>query len=104
MPRRPGAATDFDSVAALSDRLRGLAARLHAKNRIHLGEQSYAWELAELLDRIGRDNFFINLPSNPTVATRNALRRAHELLGRRDGEIHIFVDKRKQEAKEKESG
>lgn len=54
-----------------------------------------------LLEDLGRDNFFMNVPSNPTMATRNALIRAQELLGRKDSEIHIFVDKRKQQEEQK---
>jgi sulfate permease, SulP family len=56
-----------------------------------------------LLDNLGRDNFFMDKPSNPTLSTRNALRRAQELLGQREAEIRIFVDKQKQETKESET-
>lgn len=50
-----------------------------------------------LLDKLGRANFFMHKPSNPVYSTRNALKRAQELLGQRDADIRIFVDKRKQE-------
>lgn len=53
---------------------------------------------AGLIEKIGRENFFMQVPSNPTISTRNALRRAQEILGRKDSEIHIFVDKRKHES------
>jgi len=52
-----------------------------------------------LLEKLGRDNFFMDKPSNPTFSTRNALRRAQELLGQRDADITIFVGKRKEEKK-----
>jgi hypothetical protein len=43
----------FDSIEDLGELLQIIAARLHAKNRIWLGEQHYVWELACLIDRIG---------------------------------------------------
>lgn len=45
-----------------------------------------------LLEKIGPENFFREVPGNPTVSTRNALVRAQQILGRRDARIHIFVD------------
>jgi SulP family sulfate permease len=45
-----------------------------------------------LLELLGRENFFMNSPSNPTIATRNALRRAQKLLGTRQANIRIYVD------------
>ncbi|MCD8482346.1 MAG: sodium-independent anion transporter [Verrucomicrobia bacterium] len=46
-----------------------------------------------LLDKLGRRNFFMEMPSNPTYSTRNALKRAQEILGQREADIRIFVDK-----------
>jgi SulP family sulfate permease len=45
-----------------------------------------------LLERLGRENFFPELPSNPTIATRQALHRARQLLGQTSADIRIFVD------------
>ena len=45
-----------------------------------------------LLELLGRENFFMNSPSNPTIATRNALRRAQALLGTKQANIRIYVD------------
>ncbi len=53
-----------------------------------------------LLAKLGRDNFFMEKPSNPTVSTRNALRRAQEILGQSEADIRIFVD----QSKKKEDG
>jgi hypothetical protein len=36
------------------------------------------------------------VPTNPTLSTRHALKRAVEVLGRRDVDIRIFVDPSKQ--------
>ncbi|MCC5806772.1 MAG: SulP family inorganic anion transporter [Opitutales bacterium] len=54
-----------------------------------------------LLDKLGRDNFFMEKPSNPTLSTRNALKRAQELLGQREADIRIFVDQSKKKAEDK---
>jgi len=50
-----------------------------------------------LLEKIGRENFFMLVPSNPTLSTRNALKRAQQILGHGESDIRIFVDKRRQE-------
>ncbi|MEZ5277374.1 MAG: SulP family inorganic anion transporter [Opitutaceae bacterium] len=52
-----------------------------------------------LLDLLGRKNFFMEVPSNPTVSTRNALKRAQTLLGQQKANIRIYVDPAKQNAK-----
>ena len=44
---------------------------------------------------IGRDNIFPGSPENPNLATRNALMRAQELLGTKEADIQIFIDKNK---------
>jgi SulP family sulfate permease len=43
-----------------------------------------------LLDLIGRTNFLMEWPQNPTLSSRNALKRAQEILGSKDAEISIF--------------
>jgi SulP family sulfate permease len=45
-----------------------------------------------LLDLIGRRNFFMDIPSKATLSTRNALKRAQELLGQKAANIRIYVD------------
>ena len=50
---------------------------------------------AGLITKLGEANFFREDPVNPTLSTRNALKRATEVLGRRDAEIRIFVDSSK---------
>lgn len=44
------------------------------------------------IERLGADNFFKEFPANPNLSTRDALKRATQLLGRRDADIRIFVD------------
>ena len=43
----------------------------------------------------------MDVPSNPTLSTRNALKRAQELLGQKKANIRIYVDPTKQK---KDSG
>ena len=48
-----------------------------------------------MIDVIGRDNIFMGAPSNPNISTRNALKRAQELLGTEKAEVHIYYDPNK---------
>lgn len=45
-----------------------------------------------ILETIGRDNFFLGSVRNPNLATRNALKRAQELIGPEKAEVKIFYD------------
>ncbi len=54
---------------------------------------------AGTIELVGEENFFREVPTNPTLSTRDALKRATELLGRRDAEVRIFVDQNKQKDK-----
>lgn len=49
-----------------------------------------------LVEVIGKDNLFIASPANPNVSTRNALKRAQEILGIQDAEVRIYYDPSKQ--------
>lgn len=46
---------DFASPEELAALLDAIGLRLHAQNRVGMGEQAYAWEIAELIRRIGAD-------------------------------------------------
>ena len=54
---------------------------------------------AGTIEQIGEENFFREDPTNPTVSTRDALKRATKILGRRDAEVRIFVDQNRPEKK-----
>lgn len=55
-----------------------------------------------LIDVIGRENIFPDMPSNPTMATAKALKRAMQLLGGKEADVRIFLGKsRKQKNPEK---
>ena len=45
----------------------------------------------------GETNLFLNWPSNPNLSTRDALKRAQQLLGTNEAEIRIFYDANKKE-------
>ena len=45
-----------------------------------------------MVDVIGRKNVFLNSPKNPNLSTRNALKRAQEILGTTEADIRIFYD------------
>jgi len=43
----------------------------------------------------GESNIFLTMPSNPNISTRDALRRAQQLLGTKQAEVRIFYDPNK---------
>lgn len=47
---------------------------------------------ADMIDIIGRKNIYLNSPRNPNLSTRNALKRAQEVLGTTEADIRIFYD------------
>jgi SulP family sulfate permease len=51
-----------------------------------------------VLDTLGKANFFPGNAANPNISTRNALRRAQEILGVENPEIHIYFDPNKKTA------
>lgn len=40
----------------------------------------------------GESNIFLTMPSNPNISTRDALRRAQQLLGTTEADVRIFYD------------
>jgi SulP family sulfate permease len=52
-----------------------------------------------MIEVIGKENIFPASPSNPNVATRNALKRAQQILGTTEADVKIFFDpsKKKEE-------
>jgi SulP family sulfate permease len=45
-----------------------------------------------LVEVIGKDNIFPASPANPNLSTRNALRRAQQILGIKDADVRIYYD------------
>ncbi len=62
----PPVLPDFQSGEDFAAVMAGLAARLHAKNRIWLGESGYAWHLARLIAAVGED--FREALADPEIA------------------------------------
>jgi len=48
-----------------------------------------------LIDILGKKNFFMGSSANPNMATRNALKRAQELLGSDKADVRIYFDPNK---------
>jgi hypothetical protein len=51
-----------------------------------------------LIEIIGRENIFPDTPSNPTLATAKALKRAMQLMGTHDADVRIFLGTSKKSA------
>ena len=49
-----------------------------------------------LVNVIGKENIFPGSASNPNIATRNALKRAQQILGVAEPDVHIYYDANKQ--------
>jgi len=48
-----------------------------------------------LLDYLGKENFFRFHPENPTISTRDALKRAQEIMGSKSAQITIFASEKR---------
>jgi len=48
-----------------------------------------------LIEILGKKNFFMGSSANPNMATRNALKRAQELLGGQKADVKIYYDPNK---------
>lgn len=88
---------DATSVVALEE----LVQFLNSHNRyvIISGASKEVYRVlrnAGTVDVIGRENIFLNNARNPNLSTRNALKRAQELLGTTEADIRIFYDPTKE--------
>ncbi len=84
---------DATSVLALEEMVHFL--RGHDRHVIISGATKDVYRVlknAGSVEVIGRDNIFVNHPRNPNLSTRNALKRAQELLGTDEADIRIFYD------------
>jgi sulfate permease, SulP family len=96
---------DATSVMALED----LAAFMR-RNGLHLLISGATKDVYKVLKRSGiletlqqgadrtqgESNIFLTMPSNPNISTRDALRRAQQLLGTKEADVRIFYDPGKQ--------
>lgn len=84
---------DATSVVALEELVAFL--RGHERHVIISGATKEVYRVlknAGSVEVIGRENIFVNHPRNPNLSTRNALKRAQELLGTDEADIRIFYD------------
>lgn len=84
---------DATSVMALEDLVRAL--RADGRDLIISGVMKDIYRVLRdsgMVDVIGKDNLFPSSPTNPNVATRNALKRAQQILGTTEAEVKIFFD------------
>lgn len=84
---------DATSVMALEELLRVL--RADGRDLIVSGAMKDVYRVLKdsgLVEVIGKSNIFLGSPSNPNLSTRNALKRAQEILGRKDADVRIYFD------------
>ncbi|MBL9131945.1 MAG: SulP family inorganic anion transporter [Verrucomicrobiaceae bacterium] len=88
---------DATSVLALEELLRIL--RADERHLIISGASKDVYRVLKnsgLVNTVGRDNIFLASASNPNLSTRNALKRAQEILGIKDADVRIYFDPSKQ--------
>ena len=88
---------DATSVMALEELVRAL--RADGRDLIISGVLKDIYRVLRdsgMVEVIGKENIFLSSPSNPNVATRNALKRAQQILGTEEAEVRIYFDPAKQ--------
>ena len=88
---------DATSVLALEELLRIL--RADERHLIVSGASKDVYRVLKnsgLVDVIGRENIYPASPTNPNLSTRNALKRAQQILGIKDADVRIYFDPSKQ--------
>lgn len=86
---------DATSVMALEELIRQL--RATGRDLLVSGAMRDVYRVLKdsgMIEVIGRENFFMGSAANPNLATRNALKRAQQILGGREADIHIYFDPR----------
>lgn len=86
---------DATSVMALEELVRAL--RSTGRDLIISGAGKDVYRVLRdsgALDTVGRENFFMGSAQNPNISTRNALKRAQQIIGVRDAEVQIYYDPR----------
>ncbi|MCB1225836.1 MAG: SulP family inorganic anion transporter [Verrucomicrobiales bacterium] len=87
---------DATSVMALAELIQ--VVRADGRDIIISGAMKDVYRVlknAGIVELLGRQNIFLGSPTNPNLSTRNALKRAQEILGRTDADVHIFFDPNK---------
>lgn len=84
---------DATSILALEDLI--VSMQKSGRHLLISGASKEVYKIlrdTKVLETLGRDNFFLASPSNPNLATRNALKRAQILLGDEKVEVRIYHD------------
>jgi len=92
---------DATSVMALEELIRVM--RENGRDLIVSGAMKDVYRVLRdsgLVGIIGRENLFMGSATNPNISTRNALKRAQQILGVEQADIHIYYDPRHQKAGE----
>ena len=88
---------DATSVMALEDLVKFL--RSKQRHLIISGAMKGVYRVLKdsgMVEVIGRENVFLGSAQNPNLSTRNALKRAQELIGSKDAEVKIYYDPAKE--------
>jgi SulP family sulfate permease len=92
-------AHNLDASVALTIKDLVLFARSSGRDVIVSGAHAYVERVfrnSGLLDTLGEENFFRYHPENPTISTRDALKRAQEITGTKSADIKIFASEKKE--------
>ena len=84
---------DATSVMALEELVTAL--RADGRDLIISGAMKDVYRVLKdsgLVDVIGRENIYLGSTTNPNISTRNALKRAQQILGTADAKVHIYFD------------
>jgi len=82
---------DASAILALEELVQFM--RKNGRDLIVSGARKEVYRICKrtgLLDLIGRKNFFVEWPQNPTLSTRNALKRAQEILGQKEAHVRVY--------------
>ncbi len=92
-------AHNLDASVALTIKELVLIARKNGRDVIVSGAHPYVervFQNSGLLETLGESNFFRYHPENPTISTRDALKRAQEITGERSADITIYASEKKE--------
>ena len=92
-------AHNLDASVALTIKDLVLFARANGRDVIVSGAHDgveRVFKNSGLLDTLGELNFFRYHPENPTISTRDALKRAQEITGEKSADITIYASEKKQ--------
>ncbi len=88
---------DATSVMALEELLHVM--RAEGRDLIVSGAMKDVYRVLRdsgLVEVIGRENIFLGSTTNPNLSTRNALKRAQQILGSTEADVRIYYDPAKQ--------